>query len=177
MSTSDRARPVGRARDETSGRREKTQRLGAKVRTLRRRENLSQADLAQRLGISASYLNLIENNNRPLPAPLLIRLAQLFGVELHTFAADEDSRLTTALFEALSDPLFESQDMVSTEVRELATASPGVARAVLTLYRSYQRRRNRPNRYRLGSSKANVRPGSICRTSRPKKWAISFNIT
>src|SRR3954447_7394577 len=117
---------------------EKPSRLGAKVRTLRRRENLSQADLAQRLGISPSYLNLIENNNRPLPAPLLIRLAQLFGVELHTFAADEDSRLTTALFEALSDPLFESQDMVSTEVRELATTSPGVARALLTLYRSYQ---------------------------------------
>ena len=34
-------------------------RLGAKVRTLRRRESLSQVQLAERLGISASYLNLI----------------------------------------------------------------------------------------------------------------------
>ncbi|MGH7439789.1 MAG: helix-turn-helix domain-containing protein, partial [Polyangiaceae bacterium] len=53
-------------------------RLGAKVRTLRRRESLSQVQLAERLGISASYLNLIESNRRPLPAALLIKLAQLF---------------------------------------------------------------------------------------------------
>src|SRR5438270_8941301 len=93
---------------------EKTPRLGAKVRALRRRESLSQTDLAERLGISPSYLNLIENNHRPLPAPLLIRLAQLFGVELSAFADDEDGRLMTALFEALADPLFEGQDVLST---------------------------------------------------------------
>src|SRR5260221_1339422 len=121
--------------------RERAPRLGAKVRALRRRESLGQADLAQRLGISPSYLNLIENNHRPLPAPLLIRLAQLFGVELHTFADDEDGRLTTGLFEALADPLFEGQDVPSTEVRELATTSPAIGRALLTLYRSYHQAR------------------------------------
>src|SRR5882757_11335209 len=99
--------------------RERAPRLGAKVRALRRRESLGQTDLAQRLGISPSYLNLIENNHRALPAPLLIKLAQLFGVELSAFAADEDGRLMTALFEALSDPLFEGQEVLSTEVREL----------------------------------------------------------
>ena len=31
--------------------------LGAKIRTLRRRENMSQVQLAERLGISGSYLN------------------------------------------------------------------------------------------------------------------------
>src|SRR3954451_3406919 len=118
--------------------REKTTRLGAKVRALRRRESLSQTDLADRLGISPSYLNLIENNNRPLPAPLLIRLAQLFGVELHAFASDEDGRLVAALFEALSDPLFEGKDVLATEVRELTTTSPAVAQAVLSLYRAYK---------------------------------------
>src|SRR5882757_3705875 len=64
-------------------------RLGAKVRALRRRENLNQVQLAERLGISASYLNLIESNKRPLPAALLIRLAQLFNVDLHSFATDK----------------------------------------------------------------------------------------
>ena len=48
------------------------QRLGAKVRGLRRREGLTQVQLATQLGISASYLNLIEANRRPLPANLLI---------------------------------------------------------------------------------------------------------
>lgn len=118
--------------------REKTTRLGAKVRSLRRRESLSQTDLAERLGISPSYLNLIENNHRALPAPLLIKLAQLFGVELSAFAEDEDGRLMSALFEALSDPLFEAQEVLSTEVRELTTSSPAISRALLSLYRSYR---------------------------------------
>ena len=108
--------------------REKPQRLGAKVRALRRRESLSQADLAERLDISPSYLNLIENNHRALPAPLLIRLAQLFGVELHTFAVDEDGRLAAGLFEALADPMFENQDVLQNEVRDLASDSPAIAR-------------------------------------------------
>ena len=46
--------------------------LGAKLRALRRRENLTQVELAERLSISPSYLNLIENNRRPLTAPLLV---------------------------------------------------------------------------------------------------------
>ena len=78
--------------------------LGAKLRALRRRENLTQVDLAERLGISASYLNLIENNRRPLTAPLLIRLAQIFQLDLHAFAASEDSRLVADLLEAFGDP-------------------------------------------------------------------------
>lgn len=113
-------------------------RFGAKVRGLRRRENLSQVELAQRLGISASYLNLIENNRRPLPANLLIRLAQLFKVDVHSFATDEDSRLVADLTEAFADPLFEDHDLTSVDVRELAAASPAAARAVLSLYRAYE---------------------------------------
>src|SRR3954463_12481239 len=72
-------------------------RYGAKVRALRRRESLNQVQLAERLGISPSYLNLIENNRRPLPANLLIRLAQLFNVDVSSFATDEDTRLVADL--------------------------------------------------------------------------------
>ena len=43
-------------------------RLGAKVRALRRKENLRQAQLAKMLEISPSYLNLIEHDRRPLSA-------------------------------------------------------------------------------------------------------------
>jgi len=112
--------------------------LGAKVRALRRRENLSQVQLADRLGVSPSYLNLIESNRRPLPATLLIKLAQQFGVDLHTFASDEDARLVSDLIEVFADPLFEGHGLTSTDVREMATSSPTTARAVLALYRSYQ---------------------------------------
>jgi hypothetical protein len=112
--------------------------LGVKVRGLRRREGLSQAQLADRLGISPSYLNLIENNRRPLPSPLLIKLAQLFRVDLETFASDEQGRATSDLMEVFSDPLFEPHDLTTTDVAEVSAASPNAARAILTLYRAYQ---------------------------------------
>src|SRR5262245_55644500 len=115
-----------------------TPRFGAKVRALRRREALSQVQLASKLDISPSYLNLIENNRRPLPAGLLIRLAQLFNVDVHSFATDEDARLVADLTEAFADPLFDEQDLTSVDVREMAVASPSAARAVLSLYRAYQ---------------------------------------
>jgi predicted transcriptional regulator/DNA-binding XRE family transcriptional regulator len=122
----------------TSQSRAEVPRLGAKVRALRRREGLNQVQLAERLGISPSYLNLIENNRRPLPAPLLIKLAQSFGVELHSFATDEDGRLVAGLLEAFSDPLFENHGLVAGDVRELAATNAGVARAILSLYQSYR---------------------------------------
>lgn len=111
--------------------------LGSKVKALRRRENLTQVQLAERLGVSPSYLNLIENNRRPLTAPLLIRLAQCFQVDLHTFAASEDSRLAADLLEAFGDPLFDTHGLTNADIRELSISSPNVARAMLTLYQSY----------------------------------------
>ncbi len=123
---------------EGEGAPESARRLGAKVRSMRRQKGLSQAALAERLGVSASYLNLIENNRRPLPAPLLIKLAQLFELDLHAFATDEDARLVADLTEAFADPLFEDEDLTSVDVREMAAASPAASRAVLSLYRAYQ---------------------------------------
>lgn len=115
-----------------------TQRLGGRVRALRRKQNLTQAQLAQRLDISASYLNLIEANHRPLPAPLLLQLAQLFHLDLATFAPSEDARLLSELLEVFSDPLFDAGDISSTDLRELAQGNPAVVRGVLDLYRAFR---------------------------------------
>src|ERR1700733_14238395 len=115
--------------------------LGPKVRALRRRESLNQVQLAERLGVSPSYLNLIENNRRPLPAALLIKLAQLFGVDLHVFGGDADARIVSDLLEAFSDPAFDTYQLTSTDLRDLALNHPQVARAVLALYRSYKTQR------------------------------------
>src|SRR5687767_11563651 len=56
--------------------------LGGKVRSLRRRAHMTQVQLASQLGISPSYLNLIEQNRRPLSAPLLIKLAEILQFDL-----------------------------------------------------------------------------------------------
>src|SRR5580658_1532373 len=116
-------------------------RLGAKVRTLRRRESLSQVQLSERLGISPSYLNLIESNRRPLPAPLLIKLAQMFAVDLLAFGADEDARVVSDLTEVFADPSFDAYQLTSTDLRDLALNQPHVARAVLALYRGFKTQR------------------------------------
>lgn len=116
----------------------KSARLGAKVRTLRRRAGLTQAQLAKKLEISASYLNLIEHDKRPLTASLLIALAQEFEVDLQVFSASEEAQLSSDLMEALGDPLFEDEGLTNTDVQELVTAAPAAARALLRLYQDYR---------------------------------------
>ena len=113
-------------------------RLGAKLRLLRRQEGLSQVQLAERLGISPSYLNLIEANKRPLTAPLLLRLAQAFQLDLRAFAPEDDLRRAEDLMEAFGDPLFEPLDLPAQEVRDLAQNHPALAQAVFKLYQAYQ---------------------------------------
>jgi predicted transcriptional regulator len=97
--------------------------------------------MAEKLGISPSYLNLIESNRRPLPAPLLIKVAQTFGLELHAFAGDEDARLVNDLLEAFADPVFDAYRLTSPDLRDLAVNHPQIARAVLALYGSYKSQR------------------------------------
>src|SRR3954447_5186212 len=93
--------------------------LGSKVKALRRRENLTQVELAGRLGVSPSYLNLIENNRRPLTASLLIRLAQTFQIDLSTFTSADEARISADLLEAFGDPLFDTHGLTNADLREL----------------------------------------------------------
>ncbi len=49
---------------------------GHAVRRIRRANGQTQGVMAEILAISPSYLNLIERNQRPLTATLLLKLAQ-----------------------------------------------------------------------------------------------------
>ena len=71
--------------------------LGAKVRALRRQKGVSQVQLADRLGISPSYLNLIEHNRRAMPAPLLIKIAEIFELDLKALSTEQDARTVADL--------------------------------------------------------------------------------
>ncbi len=112
--------------------------LGRKVRSLRSRAGLTQTALAERLGVSPSYLNLIENDRRPLPAGLLIRLAQVLDLDLKALSATGEARLAADLAEVFADPLFEGLTPPEREVHELAAAIPEVARAVVHLHHAYR---------------------------------------
>jgi XRE family transcriptional regulator, fatty acid utilization regulator len=112
--------------------------MGAKIRALRRRQGMSQVKLAETLGISASYLNLIEHDRRPLSAALLIELARAFRLDLKAFSGESEASLAADLLELFGDPVFEGHDLTAGDVRELAVHSPAAAAAVVSLYRSYQ---------------------------------------
>lgn len=116
--------------------------MGGRIRRLRRQEGMSQAKLATELGISASYLNLIEHNRRNVTVPLLIKLAERFELELSEIADNDEGRLNADLMEAFGDDLFAELDLTNVDIRDLVTSNATVARAVLALYDGYRNLRD-----------------------------------
>jgi predicted transcriptional regulator/transcriptional regulator with XRE-family HTH domain len=113
--------------------------VGGKLRRLRQERRLSQTQMAAEIGISPSYLNLLESNQRPVTVNILLRLAERFQIDLAALGGGEDERLGSDLMEALADPLFENEDVKSTDVTDLVATLPAVARALVTLYNAYSR--------------------------------------
>ncbi|TMQ60993.1 MAG: ImmA/IrrE family metallo-endopeptidase [Candidatus Eisenbacteria bacterium] len=113
------------------------QHLGKRIRALRLRESLTQTAMAERLGVSTSYLNLIEHDRRPVSANLLIKLAQFTDLDLKSFAPGEDTKLAAILMEVFGDPVFEGNAPSESETREFVASNPEVARAVLHLHHSF----------------------------------------
>ena len=112
--------------------------IGRIVRRLRMERKLSQQALANRLGISASYLNLIEHDQRTVSGSLLIKLGETLHLDLAALSGSEERRLEAGLREALADPLLGADAVPEAEVAALASSSPSAARAVLALYRAWR---------------------------------------
>src|ERR1700739_5005943 len=111
--------------------------IGRSVRRLRSERDFSQQALATRLGISASYLNLIEHDQRAVTASLLIKLAETLRVDLGELSGSCARQRDFELREACSDPLLGADAVPETEIAARAAASPNAARAVLALYRTW----------------------------------------
>ncbi len=116
--------------------------LGGKVRRLRRSHGITQVEMARRLGISPSYLNLIEHNQRPLTRPLLVKLADSFGIDLQALCEDEDARIIANLDEVMGDALFHDYQIGRSEMSEAIGAAPSLGKAMLALYRAYRNARD-----------------------------------
>jgi predicted transcriptional regulator/DNA-binding XRE family transcriptional regulator len=110
---------------------------GDRLRRLREQAGLKQAELAQNLGLSASYLNQIERDQRPLTPRLLARLAEMLNVPPTYFAGTEDARRESQLREDLGDPLFRAIPGADSQLHALIRAAPAFADAFMVLYRAY----------------------------------------
>ena len=109
--------------------------LGLRLVKLREAHGLSQAQLAQQLGVSPSYLNQIERNKRPLTAGVQQRLRGALGDLSSLFDADDPAALQQALDETLRD--LGLADVSPTELRALAGNLPQVSQALLQLHRRH----------------------------------------
>lgn len=117
--------------------------LGGRLKRLRRDLGLTQTAMAGDLGVSPSYLNHIERNQRPVSAQLLLRLADAYDVDLRTLGQTGGPASEATLSEAFADPLFAGLSVPRHEIVQLAEDQPAIADAVLRLYRAFSDSRAR----------------------------------
>lgn len=105
--------------------------MGVRLKRLREERHLTQQALADALGISLSYLNQIENNQRPLTVPVLLKLNAAFGTDVQLFSDNDEARLIGELRDALTDPAL-GYSVALADIRELAGNMPALARAFIS---------------------------------------------
>ena len=110
--------------------------LGARIRQRRREIGLSQIELARRVGISASYLNLIEWNKRQIAGARLRRIAEALDLAVDELGGLPERRLAEALAEIANLPSLAGLDIEEARVGELIGRFPGWSRALAALARS-----------------------------------------
>ena len=101
--------------------------------------------MADELGISASYLNHLERNQRPVTAGILLRLAEAFDVDIKAFATEgADPAGAQQLGEIFSDPMLADLGISRYELVELADNAPAVADGIARLYTAFRELQRHP---------------------------------
>lgn len=111
---------------------------GFRIGKFRKRRKLTQSALAKEVGISTSYLNLIEHNKRPIGGKLLGLIAHRLGVDINELSGYDDARLIQDLIDLSSNPLFRDLPMEDHGAQNIIGREPGWGRAILHLYACYK---------------------------------------
>ena len=107
---------------------------GPAIRRLRKREGLTQAATAARLDISPSYLNLIERNQRPVSARVVMQLVEQFDFDPRNLKEDEAIGGLDGLSRRFADERFADLGIDRDELQEFLSAAPQAAAAFARLY-------------------------------------------
>ena len=110
---------------------------GPRIRRARSELGLTQAAMAGKLGISPSYLNLIERNQRPLTAQVLLKIATHYRLDLGELQREGGSEVA-GLREAFADPLLSGEITGERELIDMADTVPNASAGVVKLYRAYR---------------------------------------
>lgn len=112
--------------------------IGPHLRRLRLDRNETQGAMARALGISPSYVNLLENNERSVSVQVLLKLFDAYGVDWREIAEEDGSGQLADLRASLQDPLFADARPDLTQLRAALVHAPDLAAAFLRLHRSWQ---------------------------------------
>lgn len=85
--------------------------------------------MAEVLQISPSYLNLIERNQRPLTAAIMLRLADRYDFDPRTLSGAAPGGGVEAIRRRLADPMFEDLDMDRSAIADWIASAPEAAEA------------------------------------------------
>ena len=114
--------------------------IGPKVKAFRRQLGLQANKFAEQLGISPSYLNLIEAGKRKIDGNLLIQISKELRIDLSDLTSKSDLNLENDISELLDDQLFEDLDILGPEVKDLVSSNPKIARALIKLGDNYKQK-------------------------------------
>ncbi len=110
-----------------------TSMIGTRIRERRVLAGLRQSELARRVGISPSYLNLIEHNRRRIGGKTLLKLAETLQVEPSLLSEGAEATLIAGLREAAGDGAQAAAEV--DRIEEFAGRFPGWARLLVELHR------------------------------------------
>ena len=112
--------------------------IGPHLRKLRLERQQTQSEMAKTLGISTSYVNLLEKNERSISVPVILKLFENYGVDWRDIANDDNAATLSDLRAIFQDPLFGDTKPDLTQLRGALVHSPDLVKCVLKLHRSYQ---------------------------------------
>jgi transcriptional regulator with XRE-family HTH domain len=112
--------------------------IGPRLRKLRREKGETQAAVARNLGISTSYVNLLENNERSISASVLLRLLQAYGVDWRDIADETNTSMLADMRVALEDPLFDPVRPDIGQLRAAMSHCPDLAESFMKLHHAHQ---------------------------------------
>lgn len=112
--------------------------MGPRIRRIRRDLGLTQVIMAEDLDVSTSYIALIESNQRPVTAAMLLKLAEIYRIDIASLARGSGNDLEAQMTAAFKAPLFEDLDLSPLEIQDFGSTFPATAEAVLRLYTAYQ---------------------------------------
>lgn len=110
--------------------------MGVRLRSLRQERGMTQVALAQALGLSPSYLNQLEQDQRPFTVPVLLKVHKALGVDIQQFSEDEEARRVAQLRDAVA-ALPELPSVPDAELREMAHKLPQLSEVLLALHRRH----------------------------------------